>query len=242
MIAARLSPGAISESSSSHLPPIEASRVAKPVTFPLGRSSRGTMPVATGSITPAKTIGIVRVEGSGLRGPACQDDVGLQADQLLRGRSYPIDVIAGITNVHPHVAPNGPAQVRKRLSECGEARLPHGIVFVERHERADAPHAVALLRSCRERPCRRAAESGDECSSCNGGGHLPAPVLKPKANDTMIGMVVSSGSHNSIHWPYVRTGSRPCANPGEIDDGRGTRFLRGAALSRLRADPAYTTR
>src|SRR6516162_8989440 len=25
------------------------------------------------------------------------------------------------------------------------------------------------------------------------------PVLKPKANDTMIGMVVSSGSHNSIH-------------------------------------------
>ena len=33
-IAARLSPGAISENSSSHLPPSEASKLAKPVTFP----------------------------------------------------------------------------------------------------------------------------------------------------------------------------------------------------------------
>ena len=32
MMAARLSPGAISESSSSHLPPSEASKTAKPVT------------------------------------------------------------------------------------------------------------------------------------------------------------------------------------------------------------------
>jgi hypothetical protein len=60
MIAARLSPGAISESSSSHLPPSEASKMAKPVAFPLGRSSRATILLATGSpIT--KTIGIVRV-------------------------------------------------------------------------------------------------------------------------------------------------------------------------------------
>jgi hypothetical protein len=44
MMAARLSPGAISESSSSHLPPREASLRAKPVMFPPGRSSRGTMP------------------------------------------------------------------------------------------------------------------------------------------------------------------------------------------------------
>jgi hypothetical protein len=61
MIATRLSPGAISESSSSHLPPSEASKLAKPVVFPLGRSSRGTMPLATGSLRPTKTIGIVRV-------------------------------------------------------------------------------------------------------------------------------------------------------------------------------------
>jgi hypothetical protein len=36
-------------------------------------------------------------------------------------------------------------------------------------------------------------------SALLGGGHLPAPVLNPKANDTMIGTVVSSGSHNSMH-------------------------------------------
>ena len=61
MIAARLSPGAISESNSSHLPPSEASKLAKPVMFPLGRSSRATMPLATGSPEVAKTVGIVRV-------------------------------------------------------------------------------------------------------------------------------------------------------------------------------------
>ena len=61
MIAARLSPGAISESNSSHLPPSVVSKMAKPVTFPPGRSSRATMPLATGSDTFAKTIGIVRV-------------------------------------------------------------------------------------------------------------------------------------------------------------------------------------
>jgi hypothetical protein len=61
MIAARLSPGAISESSSSHLPPSESSAPPKPVTFPPGRSSLGTMPLATGSAAFAETIGIVRV-------------------------------------------------------------------------------------------------------------------------------------------------------------------------------------
>ena len=52
---------AISDSNSSHLPPIEPSKLAKPVVFPPGRSSRGTMPLATGSLTFAKTTGMVRV-------------------------------------------------------------------------------------------------------------------------------------------------------------------------------------
>ena len=117
MIAARLSPGAISESSSSHLPPRVASKTPKPVTFPPGRSSRATRPLATGSATPAKTIGIVRV--SRWRAAVAtvplvriQNDVGLHADQLLRERSYPIVVTAAPTKVHPHVATIGPTQVR----------------------------------------------------------------------------------------------------------------------------------
>jgi hypothetical protein len=40
----------------------------------------------------------------------------VQTDQLPRKRSYPIDVIAGITNVHPHVAAIGPTEARKRYA------------------------------------------------------------------------------------------------------------------------------
>ena len=76
----------------------------------------------------------------------------MQADQFLRERSYPIDVTAAPTNVHMHVAAIGPAQARKRLSERREGSLLDGIVFVERHEHADAPYPVALLRARRERP------------------------------------------------------------------------------------------
>jgi hypothetical protein len=54
------------------------------------------------------------LDGSGRRGRVCHDDVGLQADQLLRERLYPIGVSAGPTKVHPHVAAIGPPQVRKR--------------------------------------------------------------------------------------------------------------------------------
>jgi hypothetical protein len=39
----------------------------------------------------------------------------LQADQLLRERSYPIDVTAAPPNVRPHVAAIGSTQARKRL-------------------------------------------------------------------------------------------------------------------------------
>jgi hypothetical protein len=63
----------------------------------------------------------------------------LEADQLLRERWCPIGVIAVPPKVHPHVAANDPTQARKRLSECRNESLPHGIVFVARHEHADAP-------------------------------------------------------------------------------------------------------
>jgi hypothetical protein len=86
----------------------------------------------------------------------------LQADQLVRERSCPIDVTAGITKVHPHVAAIGPTQPRKRLRERRDESLRQGIVFVERREHANAAHAVALLCARREWPRRRAAEPSDE--------------------------------------------------------------------------------
>src|SRR5262249_43930208 len=102
------------------------------------------------------------LDGNGRRGRACQDDVGLKPDQLLRERLYSIDVAAAPTEVHPHVAANGPAQVRERLSERRDVSLRHGIVFVAPLEHADAPHAFGLLRARHPRPRRRAAKPGDE--------------------------------------------------------------------------------
>src|SRR5215468_7629678 len=115
--------------------------------FPFGRSSRATMPLATGSPTPAKTIGIVRVSlwTATVAGVVSVTDVGLRADQLLRERLYPIGVTTGPTKVDPHVAAIGPTQVRDRLSERGS--VSHGIVFVPRYEHADVPYAVAPLRA-----------------------------------------------------------------------------------------------
>jgi hypothetical protein len=111
--------------------------------------------MSTGSPTFAKTIGIVRVtvvldtmdprSTAAVAAPPPVTMVGSQAHQLLRERSYPIDVNAAPPKVHLHVAAIGPTEVRKRLSERRDGRLVHGIVFVAPHEYADAPHAFALL-------------------------------------------------------------------------------------------------
>jgi hypothetical protein len=62
----------------------------------------------------------------------------LQADQLVRERSYPI-VITAAQRGHPHVAaivqPECPTRVRKRLRERSDATLLLGIIFVARHDR-----------------------------------------------------------------------------------------------------------
>src|SRR6516165_7223332 len=57
--------------------------------------------------------------------------------QLLRARSYSIDVIADPTNVDPDVAAIGPTQARKRLHERQERSSAPA-------QYADAPCAVAL--------------------------------------------------------------------------------------------------
>jgi len=122
------------------------------------------MPLATGSPRPQRQLDRPRLplEGNGRQVRDSQDDVGMQTDQLLRERSYPIVVIAVPPKVDPHVAAIDPTQVRKGLRERRGDGLRRGIVFVAPHKHADAPNAVAL-RARRERPCdRRAAEEGDE--------------------------------------------------------------------------------
>src|SRR5262249_41969372 len=88
---------------------------------PVGLLERLRRMPDAGSAAPIKSIGIVRV---------C--------------RVHLIAVTTGPTAVHPHVAAIGPTQVRKRLRERREPKLFIRIVFIERPEHADAPHAVTL--------------------------------------------------------------------------------------------------
>jgi hypothetical protein len=168
---------------------------------PPGRSSRGTRPLATGSPRFTKTIGIVGVsrrratvawvEPTVTMISGCEPTNSC-ASARIRLVSAPAQR-RSIRTLRPSVQP-------KSASACVNAETRRfGSGSFSSYEHADAPHALALLRVRRERPRRHAAESSDEFSSCNGGGHLPAPVLKPKANNTMIGTVVSSGPHNSMH-------------------------------------------
>jgi hypothetical protein len=53
------------------------------------------------------------------------------------------------------------------LSERKDHSLAHGIVFIVRHEHADAPYAVALLRARSQRASHRAAEERDELAPPN---------------------------------------------------------------------------
>ena len=74
----------------------------------------------------------------------------MQANQLLRERSYPIGVSARpnggpIRTLRPAIRP-------KPASACTNAERGSGVVFIERKEHADVPDAVALLRARRERP------------------------------------------------------------------------------------------
>src|SRR5262245_1962418 len=67
------------------------------------------------------------------------------------------------SGVDSHIAADDPARLRQRLLECSDPGLIVRIVRARGQQRADAPHAPALLRPRRERPRRRrAAEQRDE--------------------------------------------------------------------------------
>src|SRR5262249_52560414 len=78
-------------------------------------------------------------------------------------------VFAGIVNIASapavldlDVVPDSPAQLLQSLQECRVAGLRLRIVRGVRHEHADAPHPLALLRPRRERPRGCASKQPDE--------------------------------------------------------------------------------
>jgi hypothetical protein len=66
-----------------------------------------------------------------------------------------IDIILSPTNFGPHIAAIIPAQVLERLLECPDAVLTFSTICFPKHEHADQPHPLDLLRMRGERPCRR---------------------------------------------------------------------------------------
>ena len=83
--AARVTPGAICLSSSSHFPPMLYSNEAKPVILPPGRAKLATKPPLTGSTTVTSTIGTVGSPAATLdaRTAVDEDDMA-QRDQSAR--------------------------------------------------------------------------------------------------------------------------------------------------------------
>src|SRR6185436_11863160 len=109
--AARVTPGAISLSSSSHFPLRPYSNMRKPVALPPGRARLATKPAPTGSMTTTNTIGKVRVACSN------QDDVRRERDQFGRVSAKVVGIRRGPAHVNPDVAALRPAELLEPLTE-----------------------------------------------------------------------------------------------------------------------------
>jgi len=190
-------PGTSSRSSSNRFADSAPEKDVTPVRLPTGRFKLLTSPSAIAGDGEDDRNRRGRSLG-GMRGVhgGRHDHSDFQSDQI--GSQDRQTIIVSICEevFDSDIAAFGMANVTKTTAECNQRR---GIVVRRAAAQIPNDRHGALLCSRRARPRRRAAESNDEFSSCKGGGHLPAPVLKPKAKDTMTGMVVSSGSHNSMH-------------------------------------------
>ena len=112
--ATRVTPGAISLSSSSHFPLKPYSNDIKPVALPPGRARLSTKPAPTGSGTIVNTIGTVRVACSKLslsKAASGHDDVRRERDQFFRLFATGGGIARSKAVVDPHVAAFGPAQL-----------------------------------------------------------------------------------------------------------------------------------
>src|SRR5262245_54794691 len=156
---ARVTPSAISLSSSSHLPLMLNSNAMKPVALPPGRAMLSTKPPPTGSATLVNTVGTVRLtcrNGPRVVVPWARMTSGASRNQLRRVAANLGDIGDGPAGVDPHVPTDRPIQHRQSLQERPDAGLKYRIARRCGHEHADAPHPLALLRTRHERPRRRA--------------------------------------------------------------------------------------
>src|SRR5262249_11175864 len=90
------------------------------------------------------------------------DNVRCERDQLRCIPAKAVGIAPAPACFDPHIATVGPPQMLQYLHERGHASLRLPIVRGNRHEHADAPHPLAVLRARRERPRGRTAEKRDE--------------------------------------------------------------------------------
>src|SRR5262245_49521094 len=162
--ATRLTSGAISLSSSSHLPLRLYSVERKPVALLPGRARLSTIPAPTGSPTKDNRHGAGCLpERPNCRDAMGEDDIRRERNQFGRVSANVVGIDSSPANVDPQVAADGPAEFLQLLLERSEPCLIFRSVRGCGQEHADAPHPAALLRARRERPCcRRAAKQCDE--------------------------------------------------------------------------------
>jgi hypothetical protein len=144
-----------------HLLPTLGSKFVKPVMLPPGRARLATTPWVTGSLTPVKTIGTVRVASCA---PRTAEMALARIKSGARFSNSEAVARARSTSEPPvidcEIATNRPPKFIEALLEHGDTGMRLRVVLRQHHQYANAPHPLRLLRARRERPrCRRAAEA-----------------------------------------------------------------------------------
>jgi hypothetical protein len=144
------------------------------VTLPLGRLMLATRPISTGSAAVEKMIGIVMLPVFAARAEGPPPATITATLRLTRSAPVP-----AIDRNDPR--PSGTRPALAALDIAGLAQAPPeggdrtGILGGRcTVEESDHRHS-RLLRVRRQRPCRRAAESGDEFAPSKPKPHLPLP-------------------------------------------------------------------
>src|SRR5262249_39754846 len=125
------------------------------------------------------------------------------------------DIVLAPANVDPHIATLAPTQLLQRLQERRDLRLTFRIGGGHVHEHADAPHPLALLRACRERPRRRcAADQRDELAAPHS---IPSSAMASSLSGTVrrsaLAVLRLIASANFMAWSMGRS---PCLSPLRI--------------------------
>jgi hypothetical protein len=89
-----------------------------------------------------------------------------ERSEFLRASPHAVEVVLAPAILGAKIATFRPSELLEAVAQRREAVLRFRIILGCRHQHADAPHPLSLLRACHERPrSRRAAEQRDELAA-----------------------------------------------------------------------------